>query len=64
METLLRATDVAAILNVRPTTVYALAARGVLAHVRIAQGQRRGLIRFRPADVERLIRERRVESTH
>lgn len=55
MEALLRASEVARILSLRPSTVYALAHRGVLRHVRIAQGARRALIRFRPSDIEKLI---------
>lgn len=58
METLLRAQEVAKILSVRPSTVYDLAHRGVLRCVRIAQGKRRSLIRFRPSDLERLLKER------
>ena len=58
MESLLRAKEVAKILNVRPSTVYDLAHRGVLRHVRIAQGARRSLIRFRASDLEGMIRDR------
>ncbi len=58
MESLLRAKEVAKILNIRPSTVYDLAHRGVLRCVRIAQGTRRSLIRFRPSDLEQLLRER------
>ncbi len=57
METLLRASEVAKILNVRPSTIYALAHRGVLHFVRIAQGARRSLIRFRPSDIEHIVRD-------
>ncbi len=60
METLLRAKDVAQILNVRPSTVYELAHRGVLPHIRITEGSRRALIRFRPADVELFLKQRSV----
>ena len=55
MESLLRAIEVAKILNVRPSTVYDLAHRGVIPHIRIARGSRRSLIRFRHSDLERLI---------
>ena len=58
MESLLRAKDVARILNIRPSTVYDLAHRGVLRYVRITQGARRSLIRFRPSDIEQLVRDR------
>ncbi len=60
METLLRAKDVARILNLRPSTVYDLAHRGVLPYIRIKQGVRRPLIRFRATDIERLLRQRTV----
>ncbi len=52
MNELLIAREVAAILRVKPTTVYALVARDALPHIRFAQGRRRALIRFRRADVE------------
>ena len=58
METLLRATEVARILSLRPSTVYSLAHRRILRHVRIAQGARRALIRFRPSDIDQLIHDR------
>ncbi len=58
MESLLRAADVARLLNIRPSTVYDLAHRGVLPYVRIVQGRRRSLIRFRPSDLEELLRKR------
>ena len=58
METLLKAAQLAAILKVQPTTIYALVERGVLPHIRIAQGKRRGLIRFRPSDIEAFLQER------
>lgn len=62
MEFLLRAKDVAKILNIRPSTVYDLAHRGILQHVRITQGTRRCLIRFRASDIEQLLRDRTVPS--
>ena len=58
MESLLVAVDVSKILNIRPSTVYDLAHRGVLPCVRITQGKRRSLIRFRPSDLEEFIRQR------
>lgn len=60
MESLLRATEVARILNIRPSTVYDLAHRGVLRHIRIVQGRRRSLIRFRLSDLEQLLDARTV----
>ena len=55
---LLTAQQVAQILNVRPSTVYALCRRRELPHVRVAEGSRRALIRFRADDIETLIRDR------
>ena len=60
MDALLIVPEVAEILRVRPTTVYSLVARDILPHVRIAQGKRRALIRFRRADVEKFIECRSV----
>ena len=62
MEKLLRAEQVAEVLNLRRSTVYSLAHRGLLPCVRLAQGEQRALIRFRPADIQRLIDERTVPS--
>ena len=55
METLLRAKQVAEILNIRVSTVYALAHRGAIPYVRVAKGSRRPLIRFRASDLEKLL---------
>ncbi len=63
MEPLLLAQDVAKLLNIRPATVYALVERGVLPHVRIAQGKRRSLLRFRVEDITRFIQERSMATT-
>ena len=60
MDALLRADQVARILNVRPSTLYALCYRGVLPYIRLTQGRRRPLLRFRRDDVEKLLRERTV----
>lgn len=60
MSPLVRASHVAALLDVRPSTVYEMARRGLLPHIRICQGSRRALIRFRREDIEQLIRERSV----
>ena len=64
MEALLIVLEVAEILRVRPTTVYALVARDILPHVRIAQGSRRGLIRFRRADIEAFLAQRTSVPLH
>ena len=63
MDSLLRAQDIARILNVRPSTIYSLVHRGIIPHIRIAQGSRRSLIRFRASDLEELLRERTVSSS-
>jgi len=60
MEVLLRAKQVAEILNVRPSTIYDLAHRGLIPHIRISQGTRRTLIRFRSTDLEQLLHDRTV----
>ena len=63
MESLLIVPEVAAILRIKPTTVYALVARDVLPHLRIAQGKRRALIRFRRADVEAFLQRQTIVPT-
>ena len=63
MDPLLIVPEVAAILRIKSTTVYALVARDALPHVRIAQGKRRALIRFRRADVEAFLERRSVAPT-
>ena len=59
MEHLLRAQDVAELLNLRSSTVYQLCHRGILPHIRIDQGKRRALIRFRPRDIESFIQSKK-----
>jgi excisionase family DNA binding protein len=56
-EILLTAADVARILKVKTVTVHAAAADGRLPCVRVWQGKRRSLVRFRAEDIERLIRK-------
>ena len=58
MSPLLTAVEVAGLLHVRPATVYAAAARGEIPCIRLWEGRRRALIRFRPEDIARLIQER------
>jgi helix-turn-helix protein len=53
---LLTAQEVAAILRVQPSTVFAAAATGRLPVLRIWSGRRKSLLRFRRADIEVLIR--------
>ncbi len=62
MDQLLRADEVARILNVRPSTLYALCYRGVLPYIRLTKSTRRPLLRFRREDVEKLLNDRTVPS--
>ena len=55
---LLTARQVAELLNLKPVTVYAAASRGQIPCVRLWEGRRRGLVRFRREDIDRLIRDR------
>ena len=57
-EPLLRASEVARLLNVKISTVYALCHRGEIPHLRIRQGQRRALVRFDPREIRDFLRER------
>ena len=57
-ESLLTPNQVAGLLSVQPSTVYAAAARGAIPCVRLWKGRRRTLLRFRLEDIERIIRER------
>ena len=55
---LLTAEQVAHLLNVKRSTVYALAHRRLLPFVRLATGRRRSLLRFKREEIEKVIRER------
>ena len=57
-ESLLTPNQVAGLLSVQPSTIYAAAARGAIPCVRLWKGRRRTLLRFRREDIDRLIRER------
>ena len=61
-EKLLAVDEAAAILKVKPGTIYDWASRGVLPHVRILAGHRRPVIRFRRSDLEEFIRDRAVSA--
>ena len=52
------AEEVARRLRVKPATVYEVAAKGRIPCVRLWEGNRRALIRFREDDIERLIVDR------
>ena len=60
LEPLLTAEEVAPILRERPATVYEAAANGRIPCVRLWEGRKRGLVRFRRSDIENLIRQRSV----
>ena len=55
---LLTAEQVARVLNVKPSTVYDAVAKGRLPVVKLWEGRRRPLLRFRQEDIERLIEDR------
>jgi len=57
-EPLLMASEVARILKVKTVTVHAAATDGRLPCVRVWQGKRRALLRFRRRDIEALIANR------
>jgi len=61
-EPLLTARQVAQILNVQVVTVYAASAAGRIPSVRLWEGRRRALVRFRREDIEALVRDRLVGS--
>jgi len=61
-EPLLRAEDVAQLLNVRVSTIYDAAARGRIPAVRLWQGRRKALLRFRVEDIEQLVREKTINA--
>ena len=56
--------EVAALLRVKPATVYEAAARGRLPVVRLWRGQRRSLVRFRRSEIQELIHERTEPARH
>ncbi len=62
---LLTAEEVAKLLSIRVGTVYDAASTGRLPVVRLWEGKRRAMIRFRPEDIQRLITDRATAvSTH
>jgi excisionase family DNA binding protein len=54
-EPLLTAVEVARILKVKPVTVHAAAADGRIPCVRVWQGKKRALVRFRKSDIRSLL---------
>jgi len=63
MEPLVRAAEVAKLLNVQIATVYDLARRGVLPHVRVRDGGSRPLVRFHLDTIEKFLRDRTIDPT-
>ena len=64
-DSLLTPNQVAAILAVQPSTVYAAASDGRLPCVRLWQGVRRSLLRFRRRDIEEFIQQQsRSRASH
>ena len=61
-EPLLTAAEVAHVLKVKTVTVHSAAADGRIPCVRIWQGKKRSLVRFRRSDIENLITARTVPS--
>jgi excisionase family DNA binding protein len=62
-EPLLNAEEVARLLNLKVPTVYDAVAKGRLPAVRLWRGERRSVIRFRAADIQRIIRERSTSAS-
>lgn len=56
----LTAQEVSRILRIKSATLYQAAADGRIPCVRLWQGKRKALIRFRRADIEGFIRERTI----
>lgn len=54
-EPLLIADEVARLLRIKPATVYEAAAKGRIPCVRLWEGRRKALVRFRRTDIQRLM---------
>lgn len=59
-DVLLTVHELAKLFRVRPATIYGLCRRGELPHIRIAEGRRRALIRFKRTAIESLLLDRTV----
>jgi len=62
-ESLLSIKEVARRLGIRPSTVRVGVQKGVIPAVLLWKGQRRSLVRFRPEDIEKVIRDRTIGAT-
>ena len=60
---LLTAEEVARLLRVKPATVYDAAARGRIPTVRLWEGRRKALLRFRRSEIEAFIRAKSTPAT-
>lgn len=57
LDDLMVAEEVAHVLRLKPATVYQAAADGRIPCVRLWEGRRRAVIRFRRSDIEKLLRD-------
>ena len=57
-EPLLNVADVAALLNVKPSTIYEWCRMNYIPHVRLGTGKQKPCLRFRWSAVERWLREK------
>jgi len=61
-EELMTAQQVAALLQIKPVTVYAAAHKGLIPSIPLWRGRRRALLRFRREDVDAFIESKRMTS--
>ena len=59
MEALMRARDVANLMNLRVSSIYAMCDRNLIPHVRFTEGRKRALIRFKADEIQAFIENRR-----
>ena len=57
---LMTAEEVSRLLRIKPATLYEAAAKGRIPCVRLWEGRRKALVRFRLADLEEFIREHTI----
>ena len=58
LQPLLTAEEVGHLLHLKPATIYDAVSKGRLPAIRLWRGARRSVLRFRPEDIQRIIRER------